>query len=162
MRVKIKFLAPVSQEKLIHNLVNAKKRNPHYKHHLHKLIQEAKDKVSFQVFGESNKNLVYCDIDFYPEENLVDIECEASNYDQLHSLLVFDLLESIDEKAVIRFIDSKIFFNGGMEFYFVSNGPRQEIHRVSSDRNNLLEVTNSRTVVQIRQILEEVSQFDFI
>jgi len=161
MGIKIKFLNPVSQEKFLHNLLNAKKGNSNYKHFNHKFFQEVKDKVVFRIFDDKLKNLVNCEIDFYPND-VIHIECEANNYDELQSLLVFDLLEAINERAVVRYVDSKIFFNGDVEFYFISDGPRQEIQKVSSDRRNLLEVSNSRIVTQIKQILEEINRVDFI
>ena len=157
MGIKIKFLTPVSQGKFLHNLVNAKKSNPNYKHIPHKLLEEAKDKVSFRITDDDGKNIVYCDIDFFPEDNMVYVECQpGGNPDALQSLLLFDLLESINEKAVIRFFSSLYFFNGGMELYFVSGGPRQKVHKVSSNRNDLLEVGNSRIIAEITQVLEEI------
>lgn len=159
MTVKIKFLKPVTQDKFLHHLVNAKKRNVEYKHLYHKLLEEDNDKVSFRIFDEQNKNVVYCDIDFYPEENLVDIECQPCDFGKLESLLVFDLLESINENAVVRFIDTKFYFDGGMDFYVVIDRKKEIIRKVSSDRNNLIEVTNSRI---IGQIMAEIKALDFI
>jgi len=159
MTVKIKFLNPVSQNKFLHNLVNAKKRNSEYKHLYHKLIEEAKDKVSFYISDEENKVSVSFEVDFYPDENLVDIECQPCDFGKLQSLLVFDLLESINEKAVIRFIDEKFYFDGGVDFYIIIGGKKEIIRKVSSDRNNLLEVTNSRI---IGQIMAEIKALDFI
>ncbi|MDD3607176.1 MAG: hypothetical protein PHQ20_00025 [Candidatus Moranbacteria bacterium] len=154
MGIKIKFLKPVSQNKFLHNLVNAKKRNSNYKHLYHKLLEEAQDKFSFQIYDE-NKNIVYCDIDFYPQDNEVCIECQPCDFEMLQSLLVFDLLESINEKSIIRFIDFKYFFDGGMDFYLVQGGLKNKIYKISSDRMNTLDVTNSR-------ILAEIDGLDFI
>jgi len=154
MTVKIKFLKPVTQNKFLHNLVNAKKRNSNYKHLFHYVIDEAKDKVSFRLTDE-NGEVVVCDIDFYPDENLVDMECSPCDFGKLESLLVFDLLEGINEKAVVRFIDEKIYFDGGMDFYYITGGKKTKILKVSSDRNDFLEVTNSR-------ILAEIEVLDFI
>lgn len=160
MTVKIKFLKPVTQGKFLHNLVNAKKRNVEFKHLYHKLLEEDKDKVSFRIFDEQNKNVVYCDIDFYPEENLVDIECQPCDFGKLESLLVFDLLESINENAVVRFIDTKFYFDGGMDFYVGFKDKNGEgIRKVSSDRDNLLEVTNLGI---FKRIMAEIKDLDFI
>jgi hypothetical protein len=154
MTVKIKFLNPVSKNKFLHNLVNSRKINSYYRHFPHKLLNEATDNVTFRIF-DGDKDLVKCEIEFC-ENGIVQIEYDALNYDALQSLLVFDLLESIDEKAVVAYVDSKFYFNGGMEFYFVVEGPRQEIHKVSSNRNDLLEVTNSRTILEIKNALCEI------
>jgi hypothetical protein len=154
MTVKIKFLTPVSQNKFLHNLVNAKKRNANYKHFTHRLIKE-KDKAWFTI-DEVN---VSCEINFYPNDNVADIECQPCDFEKLQSLLVFDLLESINEKAVVRFLDSKFFFNGDVEFYFVSNN---RLQKVSNNRNSLLAVDNSRIMAEITRILEEIQRVDFI
>jgi hypothetical protein len=151
MTVKIKFLKPVTQDKFLHNLVNAKKRNINYKHLHHFVIDEAKDKVSFHL-NDENGEVVVCDIDFYPDENLVDFECYPCDFGKLQSLLVFDLLESINEEAIVRFLDEKFFFDGGVDFYIVIDGKRNIIHKVSSDRNNLMEVTNSRILAKIKAL----------
>ena len=144
----------------MHNLVNAKKRNVEYKHLYHKLLEEAKDKVSFRISGEDGKTIVFCDIDFYPSENLVDIECQPCDFDKLQSLLIFDLLESINEKAIVRFIDTKFFFDGGMDFYVEFKDRNGEgIRKVSSDRDNLLEVTNLGT---FKRVMAEIKALDFI
>lgn len=160
MTVKIKFLIPVSKNKFMHQLVNARKINSHYKHFPHKVLEEVPNKVNFRIF-DGDKNLLNCEIDFYNDDTVC-IECDALNYDALQSLLVFDLLESINEKAVVAFFDSKFFFNGDVEFYFIAEGPRQEIQKVSSDRNNLLEVTNSRIKLEITETLAEIRRLDFI
>jgi hypothetical protein len=157
MTVKIKFLKnPVSQVKFLHNLVNAKKRNSNYKHLHHYVIDEAKDKVSFHL-NDENGEVVVCDIDFYPNENLVDIEVHPCDFGKLQSLLVFDLLESINEEAVVRFIDEKFYFDGGMDFYIVIDGKKEIIRKVSSDRENLLEVTSARI---IGQVMTEIRALD--
>jgi hypothetical protein len=160
MTVKIKFLNPVSQNKFLHNLVNAKKRNSEYKHLYHKLIEEAKDKVSFHISNEENKIVVSFEMDFYPDENLVDIECQPCDFGKLESLLVFDLLEAINEKAVVRFIDTKFFFDEGMDFYVEFKDRNGEgIRKVSSDRDNLLEVTNLGV---FKRVMAEIKALDFI
>ncbi len=155
MTVKIKFLKSVTQDKFLHNLVNAKKKNSEYKHFHHHLFEEAKDKVSFSINDESGKNIVRCGIDFYPNENLVEMECSPCDFGKLQALLVFDLLQDINERAIVRFIDEKIYFDGGMDFYYVTDGPRPKIKKVSSSRDDFLEVTNSR-------ILAEIDALDFI
>jgi len=160
MTVKIKFLNPVSQNKFLHNLVNAKKRNSEYKHLYHKLIEEAKDKVSFHISNEENKIVVSFEMDFYPDENLVDIECQPCDFGKLESLLVFDLLEAINEKAIVRFIDTKFFFDEGMNFYVEFKDRNGEgIRKVSSDRDNLLEVTNLGV---FKRVMAEIKALDFI
>ncbi len=161
MGIKFKFLKPISKEKFLHNLVNAKKRNSKYKHDLHKLV-ENENKATLQILDKSGKSIINCDFEFHEKDDVVYVECEAENYDNLQLLLVFDLLESINEQAIVRYIDSKFFFNGDVEFYFIQDGPRQEIHKVASDRVNLQEVTNSRTIVKVRQVLEEIQRVDFI
>ncbi|MDO9231658.1 MAG: hypothetical protein Q7U36_04255 [bacterium] len=160
MTVKIKFLKPVTQNKFLHNLVNAKKKNSEYKHLYHKLIEEAKDKVSFHISNEENKVIVSFEMDFYPDDNLVDIECQPCDFGKLESLLVFDLLEAINEKAVVRFIDTKFFFDEGMNFYVEFKDRNGEgIRKVSSDRNNLLEVTNLGV---FKRVMAEIKALDFI
>lgn len=156
MGIKIKFLSPVSQNKFLHHLENAKKRNGNYKHFNHKLFQEVKgSSVAFRIFDDKLKNLVNCEICFYPDENLVEIEFQPCEYGKLESLMVFDLLESINEQAVVRFMDEKIYFDGGMDFYYITDGPRPVVRKISSDRSEFLEVTNGR-------ILAKISELDFI
>ncbi|MFZ2193155.1 MAG: hypothetical protein WAV31_02840 [Candidatus Moraniibacteriota bacterium] len=159
MTVKIKFLNSVGQERFLHNLVNAKKRNLNYKHLYHRLINEAKDKVSFHISDENNNAVVFCEINFYPAENLVDIECQPCDFGKLQSFLIFDLLESINEKAVARFIDEKFYFDGSVDFYILIDGKKEIIRKVSSDRENLLEVTNARI---IGQVMVEIKALDLI
>lgn len=159
MRVKIKFQNPVSQEKFMHNLVNAKKVNGNYKHFQHKVLEEAKNKVSFRLSNDEGRTVVFIEMDFYPEENLVEIECQPCNFDQLQTLLVFDLLESINERAVVRFIDTKFFYDGGMDFYVVLNGKKGNICKVSTDKENLLEVTNAGIIGRIMAENDSVDLF---
>ncbi|MDD5489300.1 MAG: hypothetical protein PHP25_01280 [Candidatus Moranbacteria bacterium] len=152
-------MKPVNREKFLHNLVNVKKRNPHYKHCLHKMILEAENKVSFQVFDNNKKSIVYCDIDFYPDDNLVDIECQPCDPEKLESLLVFDLLEAINEKAAVRFVDTKIYFAGDASFFVTDERKKEKVYRISRDRERLLDAGNSRTVAEI---IEETKKLDFI
>ncbi|KKP67798.1 MAG: hypothetical protein UR66_C0010G0036 [Candidatus Moranbacteria bacterium GW2011_GWE1_35_17] len=159
MTIKIKFLNPVTQDKFVHNLLNAKKKNSEYKHLYHKIIQEAKDTVSFRINNEEGKIIVSCEINFYPDENLVDIECHPCDFGKLQTLLVFDLLEAINEKAVVRFIDSKFYFDSGMDFYIVVDMKKGLVSKISSDRNRLLEANNAGIT---RRILAEIEAFDLI
>lgn len=161
MGIKIKFLTPIKLEKFLHNLVNAKKRNSNYKHYSHELIDNDNNEFTFRIFDDS-RDIVYCDISCYTDGTLHIEVKPGCDLDALQSLLVFDLLEDINEKAVIRFLTSKYFFNGDKEFYYVADGPRTKLQKVSSNRDDLLEVDNSRTIAQITQILEEIQQVDFI
>lgn len=159
MTVKIKFLNnAVSQNKFVHNLVNSKKRNEHYKHFYHSLIENPNN-VAFTISDENKKIIVACEFDFYPAENLVEVEFRPCDFEKLKSLLVFELLESINEKAVTRFLDERFYFDGGMDFYYVPDSPNPNIRKISSDKDDYLEVTNSRI---IGQILTEIKALDFI
>jgi len=149
MTIKIKFSNPVSQNKFLHNLVCAKKSNTNYKHFYHTLLDEAKDKVSFRI-NDEDRAVIAWDIDFYPDENLVDIECHPCDIDKLQSL-VFDLLESINEKAWVRLIDTKFFYNGGMEFFVIMGGAKQELYKLSVDRNSLLSVEGYHIPMEVRE-----------
>lgn len=150
MTVKIKFLNPVSQEKFLHNLVNAKKKDSNYKHSYHKLLEEAKSKASFRISDEEGKIIVSCEIDFYPDENLVDIEVHPCDFDKFQAL-VLATLEGINEKAFIRFIDIKFFYNGGNEFFVLSVGGKRKIYKLSVDRDRLLDVEAYHIPMEIKE-----------
>lgn len=139
----------------MHHLVNAKKRSSNYKHLRHYVIDEVKDKVSFRLNDEKGE-VVVCDIDFYPAEDLIDMECSPCDFRKLESLLVFDLLESISEKAFARFLDTKFYYSGS-QFFVITDGPKPIVYRVSPDRNTLNEVADSRIY---REIMEENSRLD--
>lgn len=145
--VKIQFLNPVSQNKFLHNMVNAKKRNSNYKHLYYYLIADVKDKASFRL-NDENGEVVVCDIDFYPDENLVEIECSPCDFDKLQSLML-DALEEINEKAWMKFIDTDFFYNSQGEFFV--KGTRNEIYKLSSDRNGLLEIEAYRIPMEMRE-----------
>lgn len=149
MTIKIKFLNSVTQDKFMHNLLNAKKKNSEYKHLYHKIIQEANDIVSFRISDEEGKIIVSCEINFYPDENLVDIEFQPCDLEKLKSL-VFDTLEEMNEKAKMRFVDTRFFYNGGVEFFVMPAGAKQEIYKLSVDRDRLLDVEAYRIPMEIR------------
>lgn len=156
MTVKIKFLSPISKEKFLHQLANAKKLDSGYKHYQHKILEEAKDKFSFRIFDEK-ETLVNCEIDFYPND-VVNIDFQdCNNLEKLRNLLVFGLLDSICEKAIIRFAGSRYFYNGGE--FFIRHFPGKNVYKIASNRDTLLEVTNSR---QIAEVLTEIKALDSI
>lgn len=157
MTAKFKFYRSMSQEKFLHNLKLAKKNHQYFRQFLH-TSEICADGSRLFILRDSEGNSVLNLHLIFLSEDIVIAECEEMNFEALETLLVFDVLVSLDEKAFVRFIDTKFLYSDG-EFFVVRDGPIPKVYKLSSDRNRLLEVENYHIP---REILAENSSLDFI
>jgi hypothetical protein len=157
MTAKFKFYRSMSQGRFLHNLKLAKKTHQYFRQFLHTIEVCEDGSQLFMLQDSEGSSVLNLHLDF-PSEDRVIAECEETNFEALETLLVFDLLESLDEKALVRFIDTKFFYSDG-EFFVVQDGPNPKTYKLSSDRETLLEVERYHIPLEIRA---ENSPFDFI
>lgn len=157
MTAKFKFYRATTKERFLRNLAFAKKGNQYYQAFTHSIETADGGSTDFLLVDSEGKIVLRLRFDFYPD-GVVYAECEDGNPSELESLLVFDLLEHIDEKAFVRFIDTKFFYDDG-EFFVIQDGPNRVVRKILSDRNSLVELELYHIPLEIR---EEENELDFL